>query len=184
MNLKPRPQVTQPTNQSYRYIPLTQGQIAIVDAEDFDRLNQWRWYALWNPNTKSFYAVTRKMVGGKLRAIYMHREVKHALESDPTVDHWNHMTLDNRKVNLRLATYSQNQHHQKRGDNASGFKGVYEHRRGKKRWQAKIAVNGKSISCGYYLTKEEADEAYRQASLEIYGEFSYLGGDGTAQEVA
>jgi hypothetical protein len=29
-------------------IPLTQGQVVLVDAEDFNYLNQWKWYAFYN----------------------------------------------------------------------------------------------------------------------------------------
>lgn len=30
---------------------------AVVDSEDFERVNQHRWYAVWSKDTKSFYAV-------------------------------------------------------------------------------------------------------------------------------
>ena len=47
--------VTQPLDQSYRLIPLTQGQNAIVDVEDFEWLDQWNWCAQWTG--RHFYAV-------------------------------------------------------------------------------------------------------------------------------
>lgn len=38
-----RHEVVQPLNESYRLIPLTQGQNAIVDVNDFGRLSKWNW---------------------------------------------------------------------------------------------------------------------------------------------
>ena len=40
-----RHSVTQPSDTSYRLIPLTQGQNAIVDAEDFHRISKYHWLA-------------------------------------------------------------------------------------------------------------------------------------------
>ncbi|SRR5258708_29720613 len=52
---------------------------------------------------------------------------------------------------------------------ASGLRGtylIYDAASGnhKKCWQARIRVNKKSISLGYYTTKEEASEAYQKAT--------------------
>ena len=33
----------------YRIIPLTQGQVAIVDAADYESLMRWKWQAKWEP---------------------------------------------------------------------------------------------------------------------------------------
>lgn len=45
-NLRQRPQITQPADPSYRIIALTQGQVTLVDTEDYDRLMQWHWLRL------------------------------------------------------------------------------------------------------------------------------------------
>jgi hypothetical protein len=49
-----RHSVEQPEDPSIRLIPLTQGQVAIVDVGDFAALDRWNWSAHWNPCTKSF----------------------------------------------------------------------------------------------------------------------------------
>ena len=83
---------------SVSFISLTQGMIAVVDSEDFERLNRFNWCATWEPRTKSFYAV-RWSPHGK---IAMAREVlKLSRGSKFQVDHIDHCTLDNRKCNLR-----------------------------------------------------------------------------------
>lgn len=72
------------------------------------------------------------------------------------IDHINGVKTDNRWVNLREATHSQNQCNialQK--NNTSGFKGVnYDRRRDK--WIAWLGIAGQSLYLGGYDTKEEA----------------------------
>src|ERR1700719_1891410 len=122
--------VTQPSDQSYRLIPLTQGQNAIVDAADYEWLNQWNWFADWSEPTKSFYARRHKKTeDGHYPIVRMSREIlKCGPGEEP--DHKNHDTLDNRRENLRLSTHSQNCCNKRISPkNTSGFIGVH--------WQVK-----------------------------------------------
>ena len=67
--------MTTPSTPLYREIQLTQGQIAIVDAGDFDWLSQWNWQADLS-HTGAYYA--RRGVwcaDGKQRHISMHRQI-------------------------------------------------------------------------------------------------------------
>ena len=90
---------------------------------------------------------------------------------DLTVDHINRNKLDNRLVNLRLATQAQqNMNKGLRSNNTSGFKGVCWHRENRK-WRAKVYIKGKGKHLGYFATKEEAVEAYQKAAADNYGEF-------------
>jgi len=111
-----------------RTIPLTQGQVALVDEADFEWLAQWKWYARWAENTQSFYAVrNERSVGSssRQRAVFMHREILQLRPGDPRKgDHQNGDTLDNRRSNLRHATSSQNTINSRlRADNATGHHG-------------------------------------------------------------
>lgn len=94
---------------------------------------------------------------------------------DP-VDHWNMDATDNRWVNLRLATNTENKRNvgsQPRRsplyDGQPPLKGVSPFKGGK--WQSFIKVNGQSIYLGLYDTQEEAYAAYCEASAKYHGEF-------------
>lgn len=93
------------------------------------------------------------------------------------VDHINRIKDDDRLVNLRLASQSDNMANCGMfAHNTSGYKGVYyyESRAAKSwaPWWAYINCDGKRKSLGYFNSKEEAAEARRKAELKLFGEFS------------
>lgn len=105
-------------------IPLTQGQEAIVDNEDYDIQNQFKWCAHWVPSTKSYVAMRREVVDGVSKTIYMHREIMNTPDG-MECDHRHHNTLDNRRSELRNCTQSQNRMNKRiYKNNTSGWKGV------------------------------------------------------------
>ena len=159
-----------------RFIPLTQGQFAIVDAVDHEWLNQWKWYAYWNPKTKSFYASRDVWDGERSRHIRMHRQVlRLPQESKLQGDHVDpNRTLDNRRSNLRIATALENVRNRRRqSNNKCGFKGVSWHKN-TKLFRAQIKVNGKQITLGRRKTAQEAYELYCDAAKFYFGEFARL----------
>jgi hypothetical protein len=88
------------------------------------------------------------------------------------VDHIDGDKLNNRIENLRLATRSQNQHNcKKQSNNTSGVKGIGWNKQ-RKKWRARITINGKSIWLGYYNTIEEAEAAITAARNNLHGEFA------------
>jgi hypothetical protein len=157
----------------YRLISLTQGQFAIVDAADYDWLNQWNWFAAWAENTQSFYARRNdRGEDGKFHVVSMHRKVLGLDRGDKRHgDHINRNTLDNRRSNLRPASLGQNKQNSKCvAGSASGLKGVSIRSNGN--WQAEIAVDGKRIYLGTRKTAEAAHELYREAAQRLHGEFA------------
>lgn len=153
-------------------IPLTQGQVAIVDDEDYEWLMQWKWYAIYRKNAKLFYAGRTEK--GHKSILLMHRAL---LKPEPTelVDHVNRNGIDNRRSNLRVCTRSQNAANMKRKSGSSEYKGVFRTRgRGKpgRKWAAQICVNYKIFNLGRFDTPEEAKAAYDKAALELFGEFA------------
>lgn len=88
-----------------------------------------------------------------------------------TIDHINHVGMDNRWANLRQATYSQQiQNTRARKDNKSGHRGVFWDS-SRKRWQAQIRGNGLRQHLGYFQDFEEAKLAYQTAAKQLHGEF-------------
>jgi hypothetical protein len=153
--------------EDFKLIPLTQGQFAIVDAEDYEWLSQYKWCAAKDRET--FYA--HRACNGT--TVSMHRVIMRAPKG-MMCDHRNHNGLDNRKSNLRLCTSAQNQYNKrpKKGC-ASRYKGVVL-RSDSKRWRAKIGFKGKRIHIGDFDNQMEAAMAYDDKAIELFGEFSWL----------
>ena len=164
-----RHSVTQPSNKSYRLIPLTQGQNAIVDAADYDWLMEWNWHAHWDKCTKSFYAFR----AGRPRLIAMHREILGCIGEEQG-DHRNHNTLDNRRANLRKVLHAQNaKNYRKQANRSSRFKGVTWNKESSA-WMVRICVNRKSIYLGRFHGERQAALIYDEAAKRYHGEFAHL----------
>ncbi len=87
-------------------------------------------------------------------------------------DHVNMNTMDNRWMNLRESTPSQNQANRTvRKDNKTGIKGVFYIPRDKK-FSSEIQVQGQQIRLGYFDTAEAAGAAYEIAATKYFGEFA------------
>ncbi len=144
-------------------IQLTRGKVALVDDEDFEYLNQWKWHALKGRCT--WYAVRSFPKGN---CIYMHRIL---FPGAVQVDHRAGSGLNNqRSSNLRPATGTQNQGN--RGldrDNRSGVKGVYWHKKSGK-WMARVG----RVYVGIFENLTDAARAYNAAAQEHFGEFARL----------
>ena len=160
-------------------IQLTQGQVAIVDDEDYEWLSKFKWCAV--RAYKGFYAVRQSSrKDGKRHHIPMQRviwEHYHGLApKGMLIDHINGTKLDNRLENLRLSTSQQNHFNQRKLKQAtSKFKGVYYDKRHRgKKWQAHIKLDGVIKNLGYFATEIEAARAYDKMALAKWGEFAKL----------
>lgn len=140
-----------------KQIPLTKGYQAIVDETSYTQLSQYKWqydcgYAsrrVWDKEAKKYYKQ------------YMHKLIQLSPKG-LVVDHINQNKLDNRKVNLRCVTVSQNITNAKKfkGEHSSKYRGVsFYTKLGK--WVARTMVNHKSIHLGVFLTEDDAYNAYQ-----------------------
>ncbi len=85
-----------------------------------------------------------------------------------TVDHINHIKIDNRWVNLRDVTGAENMRNQSiNAKNKSGHNGVHWHKRHSK-WCANIFYQGKIVSLGSYDNISDAIAARKEADIK-YG---------------
>lgn len=165
------------------FIPLTKGRVAVIDFADFESVRGFNWHTKMYKGVpyaaRTFYDPEIYITHGDngcRSTVLMHRQIAELMEF-PDVDHVNRNTLDNRRINLRPCTRSQNCANQKiRSTNTSGFKGVNLKRRssGQTKWCARISVNYKRIQLGYFLTAKEAARAYDAAALKHFGEFARL----------
>ncbi len=143
--------------------------LALVDDEDYERIEKFGWHEDILGYARATASTAPPGTPYKEGKIRMHRTVMNA-QKGQIVDHINGNKLDNRKSNLRFCTHAQNQQNKpKRGNNTSGFKGVFKSR---KTWSAQITTNGKTLCLGSFDSPEKAGAAYRDAALKYHGEFA------------
>ena len=149
-------------------IILTKGRIALVDDEDYEWLNQYKWcyaglgYAYRNIN---------KIPDTMHRQIMIH----HGYDINGlAIDHRNRNKTDNQKNNLRIATPAQNSaNSDKRKRNTSGYKGV-SWSKDHKSWEIYITENNKRKHLGFREDLIEAAKVYDIAAIKYHGEFASL----------
>ena len=132
----------------------------IIDAEDAEKCKQFKW-RLQGP-----YACND--------LIYLHHLI---LDCAPVkgkhADHINGNSLDNRKINLRMCSCSENSSNRgKQENNKSGYKGVCWNKLINK-WYVQIRKNSKVYYLGVFDDKDEAAKVWNKKAVELHGEFAY-----------
>lgn len=152
-------------------IKLTQGKVALVDDEDFEYLNQWKWHA-FKSGAGIFYARRYDCTNNVRIGIPMHRLILNLKKGDKLViDHKDGNGLNNQRSNVRVCTQQQNSINRK-GHGASKYIGVSCDKRWNNKWRASIKIGGKQKSIGYYKTEENAAIAYNIFAEKHHGEFA------------
>lgn len=152
-------------------IPLTKGKVALIDDDDYEYINQWRWklstsgYAIRTVCLKNDLGINR------FTSLIMHRVIMNAKKSE-VIDHVDCDRLNNTKNNLRFCSIGENcRNRVKTKKNTSGYKGVSWHKRDK-RWIASIKINGIGVHLGSYIDVIEAANTYDKAAKKYFGKFA------------
>lgn len=150
-----------------KIIPLSQGKVARIDDEDFDRVSQFKWYY-----SNYGYAVRNiKVSDGRKTIQLLSRFILNATKT-MWVDHRSMDKLDNRRANLRLVTPSESQCNRRAlVTSKTGQKGVSPF---EGRWRATISVRRRRFHLGLFGSVAEAALAYEQAALQLHGEFARI----------
>lgn len=147
-------------------ITLSQGKVALVDDANFDLVIPFRWHAVKIKD--AYYARDND-------GTYMHRLIMGAGPGEE-VDHRDGDGLNNQRFNLRRCTHLQNLRNTRIQTNGSSkYKGV-GWRPEKKKWRARIMVNGQDICLGHFNDELAAAMAYDKAAKVYFGEFARTNG--------
>jgi hypothetical protein len=155
----------EPPSPAIKYIPLNRRQFAMVDAFNFDWLNQYTWCL--KGGRGGHYSACRTERG---KMILMHREIMKT-PPDKVVDHKDHNPINNCCWNMRNCKAQENQRNRRFVRNKSGYIGVYPY--GKK-WKAMIHCRGKVVYQEVFDDKVQAAKARDRKAYEFFGQFAYL----------
>lgn len=146
-------------------IVLMHGLRALIDTADYDLVRQHRWFA--ELCRKKWYVRTNiRDSRAKSGHAKLHLERLLLVTELPTVDHRDGDGLNNRRLNLRGATYGQNKFNCK---HKTGGITLMPDKRAKP-WAAHIGYQGRKIS-RYFLTESEARAARKRMEEQYYGDF-------------
>ncbi len=165
----------EPPSDEIRYIPLTRGLYATVDAQDYPELIKYKWHARIRQGTNLIYAArnTSYREKGQRRKgmVLMHRQIMKTPEG-MVVDHINGNGINNRRCNMRNCSQFENTHNcRPRKDGKSKFIGVDPHRN---RWRARVCYKGRKQHIGVFDTQVEAARARDRKAIELFGAFARL----------
>jgi hypothetical protein len=158
-------------------IPFTIEELEAIFILDHEHGQLVRRMPIRGPAPKAFAPSSYRLISICGRQYMNHRLIwmmahRQTIPSGMHIDHINRDKHDNRPMNLRLVTGSQNRCNTgKPTTNRSGYKGVScSYSRGV--LQATIRLNGKQHKLGWFDTAAEAAAAYDRAAVELHGEYA------------
>lgn len=158
---------------------------AIIDTEDWDKVREYRWSirgdyyvsaVIPHPDGSWHYYIREGKEARRRRrtTLSLHHLILGKPQKGMVVDHINHNGLDNRKENLRFATFTQNQQNSRsQVGSSSKYKGVHWNTQ-TGRWKALLHVGAECIHLGYFTCEHQAALAYNKKAIELHGEYANL----------
>jgi hypothetical protein len=152
----------------------------LIDTEDLPMLIEldYHWCAVLYRGKRDYYAKYIEYYKDennvtKTKVHCLHREIMHVYDKYIKVDHREHNTLDNRKINLRVANNQNNTRNRKgkNSNNKSGYRNVCKR---DNKWVVQLQIEGKNtILKKFPLDQLDEAGAYAEKMREkYYGEFA------------
>jgi len=157
----------------YRRIYLGEGKLTILNSADYYRLKKFKWHVFACKG--KFYAERFALIKNTwTKRIFMHRQIMKAPKGK-LVDHRNGDSLDNRRENLRLATWMQNRQNRRKtkSKTSSKYRGLGLSRN-RKKWIMRLKHKGKIVATGRFDNEIDAAKAYDEAARKYFGQFARL----------
>lgn len=140
------------------------GKVFMIDKEDFEKVKDY----CWRFSVNGYVVANSKDLTNS--TINIHRLILNP-NKDEIVDHKDWNKADNRKLNLRVCSKSQNNVNIKRKkNNTSGYTGVKLNKQGN--WVAQISFNNKRIHLGTYDNFYQAVQIRHKAEILMHQEFN------------
>jgi hypothetical protein len=148
-----------------REVQLTQGYVALVDDEDYERVSHYKWSVsiAYQVNNKRMRAVTCIADGV---FVLMHRFILGVTDQTIDVDHKDGNGLNNQKENLRQTSRGQNLQNIRVVRSRTGVRGVTRLRSGK--YMVQVQRNYVNHYFGTYDTLEEAERVAIAARQKLF----------------
>lgn len=140
------------------HVTLRSGEEMLCDVDDWERMKKYT----WRTNLCGYASASINKKQKRFHVEIMGKKDGYVL------DHIDRNKLNNQRNNLRFVTQQGNAVNSNLSkNNTSGIKGVGKDRK-RKKWYARIMLNGKNIHLGYYDTIEEAAEARRKGEEKYF----------------
>ncbi len=140
---------------------------AIVDAKYYLKIKNYKWHL-----SADGYAVTTMARANNL-TYRLHWVSTGKPAKGKSIDHINGNKLDNRKVNLRRCSISENSFNRGASvNNKYGYKNIYRHKT-RDCWIVELCKEGKRRYCKGFKTIKDAIEARNYYAKKIQGEFAH-----------